>query len=241
MKKTVVTLPEGMTANPSLAEGLEACSPAELDRRRHLRTRRGLPAGLQDRHDRSESPTWTAGASRAPSTSPPLIPTTSAGAENPFDSLIALYIVVKDRDLGVLVKQAGKVEPDPATGQLRTTSKTSPSAAHPRPDAPAGGRPEPADQPTELRRLTTVAELTPSGEPTDPLRHLHLPDHPGPRRLPLPPGRARPSAPLSGRLPQQPRRRLLALPDAAHPPRRRPGPDPFDAVLPPGISPSSPA
>jgi hypothetical protein len=46
--------------------------------------------------------------------------------ENPFDSLLALYIVLKNPDRGLLVKLAGKVEPDPETGQLVTTFDDNP-------------------------------------------------------------------------------------------------------------------
>ena len=41
--------------------------------------------------------------------------------ENPFDSLLGLYIVVKDPVRGIIVKLAGHIEPNPVTGQLVTT------------------------------------------------------------------------------------------------------------------------
>jgi hypothetical protein len=46
--------------------------------------------------------------------------------DNPFDSLLALYIVLEDEESGVTVKLAGKVMPDPVTGQLTTTVSESP-------------------------------------------------------------------------------------------------------------------
>ncbi len=46
-------------------------------------------------------------------------PTTAdPGAENPFDSALALYVVLRHSGFGVLVKQAGEVEVDPLTEQL---------------------------------------------------------------------------------------------------------------------------
>ena len=57
IKKAVVTLPEGVTVNPSQAEGLGVCSEADLGRGdAPARTRRRLPGGLQDRHGRSRNP-----------------------------------------------------------------------------------------------------------------------------------------------------------------------------------------
>ncbi len=46
--------------------------------------------------------------------------------ENPFGSLIALYIAVNDPATGVVVKLAGKVEPNPLTGQLVTSFEDNP-------------------------------------------------------------------------------------------------------------------
>ena len=46
--------------------------------------------------------------------------------ENPFHSLLAIYIVVNDPRTGVLVKLAGEVNPNPTTGQLETVVDNSP-------------------------------------------------------------------------------------------------------------------
>lgn len=45
---------------------------------------------------------------------------------NPFNSLIALYIVAEDREAGVLVKLAGKGELNQSTGQVTTTFQSTP-------------------------------------------------------------------------------------------------------------------
>ena len=46
--------------------------------------------------------------------------------DNPFDSLLALYIAVDDPQTGIVVKLAGEVTPDPDTGRLTTTFEHNP-------------------------------------------------------------------------------------------------------------------
>src|SRR5262249_9541129 len=46
--------------------------------------------------------------------------------ENPFGSLLAIYLTVEDPITGIVAKLAGKVVPDPKTGQLTTTFKENP-------------------------------------------------------------------------------------------------------------------
>ncbi|HEV7771390.1 MAG TPA: hypothetical protein VGO66_12140 [Solirubrobacterales bacterium] len=108
---TVVTLPEGLVVNPSSANGLDGCSPAEV----------GLHA---------QPPATCPDASKLGTVSieTPVLDHPVPGSvyiadpyDNPFNSLLALYITVNDEQSGVTVKLAGKVEPDPVTGQLKAT------------------------------------------------------------------------------------------------------------------------
>src|SRR6202034_4551104 len=46
--------------------------------------------------------------------------------ENPFSSLVAMYLVAEEPERGVLVKLAGRVSPNPVTGQLTTTFENTP-------------------------------------------------------------------------------------------------------------------
>ncbi len=122
-KKSVVTLPEGVTINPSVGEGLAICTPADLERETLASPPgAGCPNGSKLGTLQVSSPLLdeTVGGSvfLAQQDDPG---TATPGAENPFDSLIALYLVVKDPGLGVLVKLPLKVEPDPRTGQLVAT------------------------------------------------------------------------------------------------------------------------
>jgi hypothetical protein len=170
IRKAVITLPEGVTANPSVAEGLKACSEAELARERaSSRLGEGCPDASKVGSVELETP---------------LLPEkTLHGAlyiatpyENPVHSLIALYLVIKDPGLGVSVKLAGKVEPDPQTGQLVTTFDDLPQfpVGHFEAHLREGGRsllisPSLCDaDPSTPQRdpYTTVAELTPWANPS---------------------------------------------------------------------------
>jgi hypothetical protein len=104
LRSAVVELPEGMTVNPSIASGLEACSPAQI--------------GLQSPPGDSP-PRFTAAPADCPSASrigavrlaTPLVDHGLEGAvylaapeENPFGSLLAVYLAVDDEESGVVLK-----------------------------------------------------------------------------------------------------------------------------------------
>jgi hypothetical protein len=113
-KKAEVTLPAGVSVNPSQAEGLGVCSQAEFQRE----TSAGLPnEGCPE--------TSKIGSVTADS---PLVDKPAVGSlyvakpyENPFGTLIAVYMVLRIPDRGVVVRLPGKVVPDSQTGQLVTT------------------------------------------------------------------------------------------------------------------------
>ena len=114
VKTAVVAMPEGVTVNPSVGSGLGVCTPSQYA---------------------AETPTSPPGAG-CPNSSKigdfqvrsPLFDEPIAGAiflaaphDNPFDSLLGLYLVAKAPERGILVKVAGELSPDPATGQLTAT------------------------------------------------------------------------------------------------------------------------
>jgi hypothetical protein len=110
-EKVEVELPPGVTANPSTAAGLAACSEEQF--RNAGTTNAGCP-------EASKLGTLFARS--------PLIEEPVEGAvylatphANPFGSLLSLYIVAAAPERGVLIKQAGRVDIDQATGQLTTT------------------------------------------------------------------------------------------------------------------------
>jgi hypothetical protein len=122
-RRAVVTLPEGMTINPSLAAGLGVCTPAGYA----AETVSSLPgAGCPETAKIGaftvQSQLFEETVKGAIYLAEPDDPATAAiGAENPFDSLLALYLVAKIPARGVLVKVAGKLIPDPGSGRLTAT------------------------------------------------------------------------------------------------------------------------
>jgi hypothetical protein len=114
VRKAVVSLPEGVTINPSVGAGLGVCTPAQYE---------------------AETPSSPPGAG-CPNESKigdftvqsPLIVGTIEGAiflaapyQNPFGSLLSIYLVAKSIDRGILVKVAGELQADLATGRLTAT------------------------------------------------------------------------------------------------------------------------
>jgi uncharacterized repeat protein (TIGR01451 family) len=113
-KKVEVTLPQGVTINPSQAEGLAACSPAQYAAETATSPAgAGCPEAAKVGSVQVSTPILEEEASGSVYVATPF--------DNPFGSLVALYIVAKIPERGILVKQAGKVELDPSTGQLTTT------------------------------------------------------------------------------------------------------------------------
>jgi hypothetical protein len=122
-KKAEVILPEGMTVNPSVGEGLGVCTPAGI-KRETLRSQpgEGCPNSSKLGTVHIETPLIEEGIDGSVFLAQQDDPTTTElGAENPFDSLIALYLVLKNPNLGVFVELPLKVEPNPKTGQLVAT------------------------------------------------------------------------------------------------------------------------
>jgi hypothetical protein len=172
LKKAVVTLPEGMTANPSVGEGLGVCTPAQLDAETiETPLGQGCPNASKIGTVHLETPIIDQAVDGSVYLAQQDDPSTSApGAENPFDSLIAFYIVLRNEDLGVLVKLPAKVEPDPVTGQLTTTVEDIPQYPFSRFEFHfREGQRAPLVTPARCGTYTTKAVLTPWANPNNPL------------------------------------------------------------------------
>jgi hypothetical protein len=117
VKRTTVRLPEGMTFSPSFADGLQACSLAQMK----LGT--NDPVQCPDGSRIGEVTLHT-----------PLLPKAAEGSmylaaqgNNPFGSLFALYLVIHDtEERGALIKIPGRIDLDPVTGQITTVFPDTP-------------------------------------------------------------------------------------------------------------------
>ncbi len=140
IRETTVTLPAGMQVSPSAADGLQACSNAQI--------------GFLGVNARTGVDEFTDSSPSCPDASKianvriatPLLEHELTGAvylaapqnftgvpENPFSSLVAMYLVAEEPARGVLVKLPGQVElGEPglsnglAPGQIRTTFQNTP-------------------------------------------------------------------------------------------------------------------
>lgn len=134
LKDAIVRLPEGVSVNPSSASGLRGCSEqqAGFTGFRQLNPV-GEPGVLTAQ--------FTPGAAECPLASKlgsvevdtPLIDHPLEGGlylaaphENPFGSLLAVYLAVYDPVTGIVVKLPGLVQSDAVSGQITTTFKQNP-------------------------------------------------------------------------------------------------------------------
>ena len=128
LKKAVVRLPEGMSINPSAGEGLAVCTPADFAREDTFTAPgAGCPNESTIGSVQITSPIADQPVDGSLYIAEQDDPTTSTpGAENPFDSLLAMYVVLRSTDLGVMIKLEGEIASDPETGRLTTTFDDNP-------------------------------------------------------------------------------------------------------------------
>ncbi len=178
LRDAVVTLPKGLTVNPSSASGLQGCSEAQV----------GYKPGTTAPLEFSEAPAQCPDAAKIGTVEveTPLLDHPLPGdvylakqGENPFGSLLAIYITIDDPVTGVVVKLAGHVEPGP-DGRLTTTFTENPQvpfedfrlkffggALGALRTPPACGAYETTSELTPWSHLEGEAEATPIAHPHD--------------------------------------------------------------------------
>ncbi len=163
LKDAKVTLPPGMTINPSSANGLGACSPSQIG----LKTPVGqaLPAHFNEVKGGCPNDAKIGTVEvNTPLLENPLFGSVylATPLENPFGSLLAIYLAIEDEQSGVVAKLPGLVESDPATGQLTTSFRENPEL--PIEDVKLslfGGTRAPLKSPLACGVKTTTTTLTP--------------------------------------------------------------------------------
>ena len=185
-----ITFPPGLAVNPSAADGLGACSAQQIG----LTTKVGdtpihfskvpvscpdaakigtvtattpLLAQYNEKHEVMHDPEGNA------------IPEPLHGSlylakpfDNPFDSLIAIYLTIEDEKTGTVAKLASEVEPNPLTGQLSTRLTESPQL--PVEDLKVhlfGGDRGGLQTPVECGSHTTTSDLVPWSTPEGATEH----------------------------------------------------------------------
>jgi hypothetical protein len=156
LKDTTVTLPAGLAVNPAGGAGLAGCSPAQIE------LHGPNPASCPD-----------AAKVGTVEVDTPLLDHPLPGAvyvasphDNPFGSLLAIYIAINDPQSGVVVKLAGEVKADPQTGQLSTTFKENPQVPFEDFKLDFFGGPQAALMtPQTCGQYTTTTDMTPWTSP----------------------------------------------------------------------------
>ncbi|HEY7456511.1 MAG TPA: hypothetical protein VH703_04470 [Solirubrobacterales bacterium] len=122
-KKIEVTLPEGVTLNPSQAEGLATCSPEQYAKERFdSKAGEGCPEASKIGNVQSKTPIFDELLEGAVYVATP--------HDNPSNSLIALYLVARAPERGILVKQPLEVRLDKRSGRVVTVVDDAPPAPY---------------------------------------------------------------------------------------------------------------
>ena len=167
---TTVVLPVGVQLSPAAADGLLSCST--------------MQEGYTGLDPHSGAAQFTPGAVECANASKvgtvfiktPLLPEPVEGGvylgtqdENPFGSLVALYLDAENQNEGIAVKLAGEVKLDERTGQIVTVFPNSPEIPFEEANVHFfGGERAPLSTPPSCGSYTSTASFTPwsSSEPS---------------------------------------------------------------------------
>jgi hypothetical protein len=115
-----VALPAGLTINPPLAGGLAVCAPAQLAAEiPDTDPSTGCPDAAKLGSAEVTTPLFRKPIAGTIYAAEPDNPATATpGAENPFDTRFALYLILRAPERGVLLRLPIRIDPDPESGRL---------------------------------------------------------------------------------------------------------------------------
>jgi hypothetical protein len=184
LRDATIRFPAGLTVNASQASGLDACSQAQIGFREkdeagalHFsKAPQSCPAAAKLGTVEATSPLLVArNAAHEVEEDPeggPVLEVLhgsvylAAPFDNPFGSLVAVYLAVEDERTGIVAKLAGEAELDPQSGQLTTRFEENPEL--PLQDVRVhlfGGSRGALITPPTCAAYTTKAQLTPWSAP----------------------------------------------------------------------------
>jgi hypothetical protein len=168
VRRAAVTLPEGVTINPSVGSGLGVCTAAQ-----YAAETSSSPFGAGCPPESKIGDFRV----RTPIVSGPINGSIflAAPRENPFGSLIAVYLVAKSIERGILVKVAGELKADQGSGNLTGIFDELPQLPYSDLEIHfREGQRSPLATPPACGSISTEADLTPWRDPGL-IRHKSLP------------------------------------------------------------------
>jgi hypothetical protein len=171
LKKAVLSLPPGLSLNPSSASNLGSCSADQIGL---LGTHFAAPAPIRFTPDPPSCPDSSKIGTVTIETAALDHPVQgsvylAAQEDNPFGSLLAMYVVGVDPESGVVLKLPGLIEAGP-DGQLVSTFDNNPQLPFESLSLRLFGGPRATLRtPSACGTYTSHAELTPWARPTEPV------------------------------------------------------------------------
>jgi hypothetical protein len=165
-------LPPGASFNPSVGAGLGVCTAAQYaSETDQWSATTGCPSTAKIGDVRLHSPLyreWIDGGIYLAQPDDPT--TTTPGAENPFDTLIAVYLIAKSPERGILVKLAGQIDPDPVSGNISADFEELPQLPYTKLEVDfRSGQRAPLITPPACGPATTEMRLSPWSAGTAPI------------------------------------------------------------------------
>jgi hypothetical protein len=159
VKRATVRLPEGVRVNAGSADGLVGCSPAQIEAEEDA-PGHGCPGASKIGTVQVATPLLAEPLGGAIYLAQPDDPK-APGAENPFGSLLAAYLVVSNAERGVTVSLPGRIDTDERSGQLTASFEDVPQLPFGSLDLQLKGGPRaPLSLPDACGTYTTTYSLT---------------------------------------------------------------------------------